>query len=196
MPGRPRREGNVRRVREAAGEIEAVALVPATPDEVFEFLSDLSNHWRLLDRHVDVLELDGSPPDPAVVRLRGPMGARRPVHTRVTAAREPRLIIGVAELGDGTRALVSWTLAARLDETRVRLAAEVEHASTFDRLLLALGGRAWLEHRFAFGLERLAGRFATPQPTTPPQSQPPAERSAPPSPSPPGPAYRSAGGSS
>src|SRR4051812_7087992 len=198
MPVRSRREGNVRRVREAAGEIEAVALVPAAPEDVFAFLSDLENHWRLLDTHVDVVELDGSPPNRAIVRLRGPLGVRRTVHTRVTAAREPRLIIGVAELGDGTRALVSWTLAARLGQTRVRLAAEVEHATAFDRLLLALGGHAWLEHRFAFGLERLAERFATAAapPTTPPQSQPPAERSAPPSPSPPGPAYRSEGGSS
>ena len=183
-------------MREAAGEIEAVALVPAAPEDVFAFLSDLANHWRLLDTHVDVLELDGSPPDRAVVRLRGPLGVRRIVHTRVTAAREPRLIIGVAELGDGTRALVSWTLAARLGQTRVRLAAEVEHATAFDRLLLALGGRAWLEKRFAYGLERLIARFANPQPTTPPQLPPPAERSAPPSPSPPGPAYPSAGGSS
>jgi hypothetical protein len=185
-------------VREAAGEIEAVALVPAAPEAVFEFLSHLANHWRLLDRHVDVLELDGSPPNRAVVRLRGPLGVRRTVQTRMTAARNPRLIIGVAELGAGTRARVSWTLAARLGETRVRLAAEVEHVSAFDRLLLALGGRAWLERRFAFGLEQLAQRFArpSPEPTTPPQSPPPAGRSAPPSPSPPGPAYRSAGGSS
>src|SRR3954466_16354831 len=185
MPGRPRREGNVQPVREAAGEIEAVALVPAAPEEVFAFLSDLANHWRLLDTHVDVIELDGSPPSSAVVRLRGPLGVRRTVHTRVTAAREPRLIIGVAELGDGTPALVSWTLAARLGQTRVRLAAEVEHASAFDRLLLARGGRAWPGRRFASGPERLAQRFATatPPPTTPPQSQQPAERSAPPSPS-------------
>jgi hypothetical protein len=182
-------------VREAAGEIEAVAIVPAAPEDVFGFLSDLANHWRLLDRQVDVLELGGTPADSAVVRLRGPLGVRRTVRTHVTAARGPRLIIGIAELGDGTRARVSWTLAARLGQTRVRLAAEVEHASGFDRLLLALGGRRWLSRRFAFGLEQLADRFAT-QPTTPEPSQPPAERSAPPSPSQPGPAYPSAGGSS
>src|SRR5437763_14822224 len=145
MPGHPPREGNVQRVREAAGEIEAVALVPAPPEDVFEFLSDLANHWRLLDRNVDVLELDGSPADRAVVRLRGPMGVRRTVRTSVTAARNPRLIIGIAELGGSTRARVSWTLAGRLRETRVRLAAEVEHADAFDRALLACGGRVWLE---------------------------------------------------
>jgi hypothetical protein len=148
-------------VREAAGEIEAVALVPAAPEDVFAFLSHLDNHWRLLDRHVDVLELDGSAHDRAIVRLRGPLGVRRTVPTRVTAARNPRLIIGIAELGDTTRARVSWTLGARLGKTRVRLAAEVEHASGFDRLLLALGGRAWLSRRFAYGLDRLAERFTT-----------------------------------
>jgi len=169
MRGLPRREGNVQEVREAAGEIEAVALVPAAPEDVYAFLSDLANHWRLMDREVDVLELDGTPPDQAIVRLRGPVGVRRTVRTRMTATKNPRLIIGSAELGDGTRARVSWTLAGRLGDTRVRLAAEVEHASAFDRLLLALGGRAWLRRRFAFALERLAERFATP-PTTPPQS--------------------------
>jgi uncharacterized protein YndB with AHSA1/START domain len=182
-------------VREAAGDIEAVALVPAAPEEVFAFLSDLSNHWWLLDSQVDVLELDGTPPDRAIVRLRGPLGVRRTVRTHVTAARNPRLIIGIAELGDGTRARVSWTLGGRLRETRVRLAAEVEHASAFDRMLLALGGRTWLERRFAFGLERLAQRFATPQ-SMPPRSQQPTEYMTPPSPSPPDQAYRSAGGSS
>lgn len=158
-------------MREAGAEIEATALVPATPEEVFRFLSDLSNHWRLVDKLVEVVSVEGDPPDRAVVRLRGPLGLRRTVRTRVTAARAPRLIIGVAELGDGgssgsggTRALVSWTLAGRLGQTRVRLAAEVEHATRLDRLLLTLGGRAWLRRRFASGLERLAERFAAGRP--------------------------------
>jgi hypothetical protein len=150
-------------VREAAAEIEASAIVAASPGEVFDFLSDLANHWRLVDRFVEVIELDGqpgSPPNSGLVRLRGPLGVRRTVRTRVTAARRPRLIIGTAELGDHTRARVSWALAGRLGQTRVRLAAEVEHADTLDRLLLALGGRAWLRRRFAYGLEALAQRFA------------------------------------
>ena len=192
MPGRPRREGNVPPVREAAGEIEAVALVPAAPEDVFAFLSDLANHWLLLDSNVEVVEVDGNR---AVVKLRGPLGVRRTVLTRVTVAREPRLIIGSAELGESTRARVSWTLAGRLGDTRVRLAAEVEHADLFDRMVLACGGRRWLERRFAYGLERLIERFKAPSPT-PRQSPPPAERSDPPSPNPPGPAYPSAGGSS
>jgi uncharacterized protein YndB with AHSA1/START domain len=186
-------------VREAAVEIEATALVPAAPEDVFEFLSDLANHWRLVDRLVEVLTVEGDPPNRAVVRLRGPLGVRRTVRTRVTAMRAPRLLIGVAEMGaEGeTRALVSWTLGGRLGQTRVRLAAEVEQATALDRALLALGGRAWLRRRFAFGLERLAERFAqaaaataavapdgavspSPKPAPP---LPPAERSSRPTPS-------------
>lgn len=150
---------------EAAAEIEATAVVPASREEVFEFLSDLANHWRLVDRFVEVISLSGpvdGPPDHGVVRLRGPLGLKRTVHTRVTATRRPRLIIGTAELGSGTRARVSWTLASRSGQTLVRLAAEVEQAGRLDRLLLALGGRAWLRQRFAFGLASLAEALARP----------------------------------
>ena len=140
-------------MREAAAEIEATAVVPAPPEDVFEFLSDLSNHWRLVDRFVQVVSVDG---DSGLVRLRGPFGVRRTVRTRVTAARAPDEIEGVAELSDGTRARVCWTLsAAGVADTRVHLAAEVLSATPLDRLLLALGGRAWMRRRFAFGLSRL-----------------------------------------
>ena len=125
---------------------------------MFEFLSDLANHWRLVDRLVKVVSLEGEPPDRAVVRLRGPLGLRRTVHTRVTASRSPRLLIGLAELGE-TRARVSWTLAGRLGQTRVRLAAEVENARGLDRLLLALGARRWLERRFRETLAALAAEL-------------------------------------
>jgi uncharacterized protein YndB with AHSA1/START domain len=146
-----------------SSDIEAAALLRASPEEVFDFLSDLANHWRLVDRFVDVIELDGAPgksPDRGLVRLRGPLGVRRTVRTRVTESVRPRLLIGTAELGGSTRARVSWTLAGRPGHTRVELAAEVEHAAPLDRLLLALGGRVWLRRRFGHALERLAERFS------------------------------------
>src|SRR3954463_4426637 len=138
--------------------IEAAALIPAPPEEVFEFLSDLSNHWRLADRHLTVVGLDGDK-DGATVQIRGPLGLRRTAHTHVTASRAPRLMIGTAQLGDGTRASVSWTLAGRMNQTRVRLAASVENASPLDRVLLALGGRIWMRRVFRPAPGRLAGLF-------------------------------------
>jgi uncharacterized protein YndB with AHSA1/START domain len=144
---------------EPAADVEAAALIPAPPEEVFAFLSDLRNHWRLADRFVEVLTLessDGGGADGGRVRVRGPFGVRRTAATRVVAAREPRLLIGTAELASGTRARVSWVIAGRLGSSRVRLAAELERSRPLDRLLLAAGGRWWLRRRFASTLERLA----------------------------------------
>ena len=144
---------------EPTADVEAAALVPAPPEDVFAFLSDLRNHWRLADRFVEVLTLDasdGGRADGGRVRVRGPLGVRRTVTTRVVAAREPRLLIGTAELATGTRARVSWIIAGRLGSSRVRLAADVERARPLDRLMLAAGGRWWLRRRFESTLERLA----------------------------------------
>jgi hypothetical protein len=84
---------------------------------------------------------------------------RRLVTTRVVAVKAPRLLIGTAEIGDRTRARVSWALAGHLDETRVRLAARIERASLTDRAVLRLGGRWWLRRRFASTLDGLVDEF-------------------------------------
>jgi uncharacterized protein YndB with AHSA1/START domain len=140
-------------------EIEATALITAPPEDVFDFLSDLHNHWRLTARAIRVVQLDGDA-DGGTVQIRGPLGLARTAHTRVTAARAPRLLIGIAELPSGTRARVSWTLAGRMNNTRVRLAADIEHTAPLDRALLALGGRAYMTRVFERTLERLAERFS------------------------------------
>src|SRR3954447_17865941 len=165
-PRRAPRSARSHRVGAVAGDeaalpadIEAAALIPAPPEEVFEFLCDLANHWRLTDRHLSVVELNGAK-DGATVRLRGPLGIRRTAHTHVTASREPRLMIGIAELEGGTRARVSWTLAGRMNQTRVRLAADVESVSPLDRVLLALGGKIWMRRMFRHALGQLADRFS------------------------------------
>ena len=44
------------------------------------------------------------------------------------------------------------------ERTRVRLEATVEQASPLDRVLLAAGGRRWLERRFAAILQTLERR--------------------------------------
>jgi hypothetical protein len=50
----------------------------------------------------------------------------------------------------------------------VRLAADIEQAGPGDRVLLALGGRWWLQRRFASTLDHLArelsGRASEPEP--------------------------------
>jgi hypothetical protein len=148
---------------EPAADVAATALVPAPVEDVFAFLDDLGNHWIVADRFVEVLDLhrgEGGHATGGAVRLRGPLGVRRTVVTRVVAVKPPRLLIGTAQVGERTRARVSWSLAGHLDSTRVRLAASVERAAPFDRALLALGGRWWLRRRFAATLEGLVEEFA------------------------------------
>lgn len=148
---------------EPSADVEATALVPAPVEEVFAFLDDLENHWIVADRFVEVLELhrpDGGRAAGGSVRLRGPLGVRRTVETRVVVIKAPRLLIGTAESGGGTRARVSWSLAGHRESTRVRLAAAIEKATPLDRALLALGGRLWLRRRFAATLDGLVEEFA------------------------------------
>lgn len=156
-----------------AGTIEAETLVAAAPEEVFDYLARLQNHWRLMDESVEVLSLDGegeAGPDRGVVRMHGPLGIGRIAHTRVLEADRPRLLRGVAEIGrrfDGgrrTEGEVSWRLEPAGEGTRVRLTAAVIRASAVDRLLLALGGRVWMAARFRLALRHLAELYAATEP--------------------------------
>lgn len=144
--------------------IEADGLVPAGREAVYAFLADLANHWDLADRWVEVVSLSPAH-DGGRVRLRGPLGLRRTVDTRVVEVDPPSRIEGTARLGR-TVAAVRWELRTEPRGTRVHLAALVLAAGPFDRLLLAAGGRAWLRRRFTVTLSRLAetvnGRAARP----------------------------------
>ena len=149
------------------GEIGAEALVPAPRTEVFGFLARLDNHWQLGDRWIEVLRLDsergtGAAIDGGAVRIRGPLGVSRTVHTRVVAAEAPDRLRGRAEIGGTTRAAITWSLSEDGEATRVGLRAEVEGMGALDRALWALGGRRWMHRRFDAVLAGLVRRFAAP----------------------------------
>jgi uncharacterized protein YndB with AHSA1/START domain len=132
--------------------IEASRVVAASPEAVFSFLSNLENHWKLTGRWVEAVALEDAN---GRVRIHGPMGLRRTARTTVVDASPSHVIHGTAELSGGTLARVSWQLNEDAGGTAVRLSAEVEHAAFPDRLLLALGGRAWMTRRFDKILARL-----------------------------------------
>jgi uncharacterized protein YndB with AHSA1/START domain len=150
-------------VSRAANRIAAERVVAASPQVVFAFLADLENHWLLTDRFVEVLTLErppgGGPARGGTVRMRGPLGLGRTVRTRVVEAAPVSAIAGTASVGH-TEALVRWTLTPESGETRVRLEATVERLGRADGVLLAVGGRRWLERRFISILETLARRVA------------------------------------
>jgi len=139
-------------------EIGASRLVEAPQEEVFDFLADLENQWRLADRFIEVLTLEREAGGPAHCG-RGPLGVRRMAATRVLAADPAQQMVGVAELGCRTRAFVRWKLSEGEGGTRVWLEATVDRTGWLDRLLLVLGGRAWLQRRFWAVLDRLAEAF-------------------------------------
>ena len=149
-----------------AGEadIAAIGIVRAPPEEVFGFLSDLENHWRLADRFIVVVNLERGPDGRARggrVRMRGPLGLSRTATTSVLAADVPGRMLGVAEVGGRTRAFVRWKLSGVGGRTRVRLDATIDRTGWVDRLLLLLGGHTWLERRFSAVLRRLGERFSS-----------------------------------
>jgi Polyketide cyclase / dehydrase and lipid transport len=146
-----------------AREIRASRQVEASQDELFDFLANLDNHWRLADGFVDVLALERDADGHAAgarVRMRGPLGVRREAATQVLAADPPHQMLGVAEVGRRTRAFVRWKLRGAEGGTRVRLEATVDRVGWLDRILLVLGGRRWREGRFSAVLGRLVETFA------------------------------------
>jgi uncharacterized protein YndB with AHSA1/START domain len=134
--------------------ITAETVVDAPPARVFAFLSDLRNHWRLEGKFVALDALDDDAKG-GRVRMVGPLGLGRVARTRVVAADPDTALRGSAELGGGTRATVRWDIAPHERGSRVTLAATIDHASPLDRVLLALGGRAWLERLFSSAVRRL-----------------------------------------
>jgi uncharacterized protein YndB with AHSA1/START domain len=144
-------------VSRSGATISATTVVPASPEAVFRFLSRLENHWRLADRWIEVVELnDGS----GRVRIRGPLGLKRTARTTVVDATPDHVIHGTAELSGGTVARIAWDLREDAGGTAVRLSGEIERAAPLDRVLLALGGAAWMRGRFERILARLAEQLS------------------------------------
>ncbi len=130
---------------------------------MFEFLSDLRNHWRLEHRFVALGGLEGHSADGPTggrVRVRGPLGLSRLARTEVLGAEPPEpdragRMWGRAEIGSGTVGRVEWEISAVSAGSRVRLSACAEQASPLDRLVLLAGGGWWLRRIFVAALARL-----------------------------------------
>jgi hypothetical protein len=136
--------------------IEDHARLTHPPERVFEFLSDLRNHWRLEDAFIELGGLEGDEghgPTGGRIRIRGPLGLSREAKTRVLealapGAGAPGALAGRAEVGS-TIGRVGWDIRPSAGGgSEIRLWAEVERASLPDRVLLGLGGKRWLGRIF------------------------------------------------
>lgn len=138
--------------------IESSRLLPHPPEGVFEFLSDLHNHWQLEDAFIAV---NGVRDGGGHILIRGPLGISREARAEVLSAVAPAHLRGRAEIGRRTVGLVAWDIVPAPDGSRVTLSAKVERASLADRALLVLGGRRWLRRRFERVLETLGRRLGS-----------------------------------
>ena len=140
-------------------DIRVERRVRRDPEDLFEFLCDLRNHWLGADRFIAGVELDGAGPvGPARggrVRMHGPLGLRRTAVTRVIEVEPGTRIAGIAAIGTRTLARITWTLTPVNGGTRVVLAASLERASLLDRMLLAAGAAPWMRRHLERTLARL-----------------------------------------
>jgi Polyketide cyclase / dehydrase and lipid transport len=144
-------------------EISARRTLPVGPEEAFAFLSQPHNHRGLATPRIALRELDVTPDGKlrgALMVLRGPLRLRRPARTRVLSARRPAHVAGTARIGSGTEVEVRWDLEEAGEEATVAaLTATVTRLALPERLLLVIGGRAWVRRLFVATLERLASEL-------------------------------------
>lgn len=142
--------------------ISARRRMPAGAAETFAFLAAPATHRRLQVRGIASLSLDDAADllSGGAAELRGPLGLRRTVRTRVALRHPPMRLAGSALADSGTVAHVSWTLREQHDGTTlVELTAVLGPIARGDRLLLAVGGRRWIRSLFVATLQRLAAEL-------------------------------------
>jgi hypothetical protein len=147
-------------------EISARRRLPVAPDEAFAFLSRPHNHRRLATARIALGDLDVTRDGRlrgAQMVLRGPLWLRRPARTRVLSTRPPAYLAGIARVGSGTEVEVRWELEPTGTGTEdgapvgtvAALTATVTRLATPERILLAIGGRAWVRRLLEATLQRL-----------------------------------------
>ena len=144
-------------------EISARRALPVNPEQAFRFLSVAHNHRRLATAKIRLRELDVAGDGElrgARMELRGPLWLRRAARTRVVSLRRPGHLAGTARVGSGTEVEVRWELDRAGDGATVAsLTATVTRLAPAERLLLAIGGRRWVQQLFVATLERLAAEL-------------------------------------
>jgi Polyketide cyclase / dehydrase and lipid transport len=134
-------------------------VVDSTPERVYAFLARLENHFRLNDEYlrVEALRPDGRG---ATISIRAPGGLHRTARTEVTTALAPRRFGGTVTASTRTQAGAWWTIDPSAGQARVALEAEIFPRGIVDRVLLALGGRWWIERRCRRVVARLETALA------------------------------------
>lgn len=137
-------------------------VIDAPRERVFEYLEDLANHPEFTDHYLVDWRLtrEDSVGRGAGARFRIAAPGNRFGWGDVTFAevQPPRRIVEVGRSGKGNRVrtLGVYELSeATHGTTRVQFTLQTEPATPSDRIMEALGGRAWLKRKNAKAMRRL-----------------------------------------
>lgn len=141
----------------AVTSIAAERTVRVSRGELFSFLCELDNHWRLSDRF-EVLQVFGDDDvggAGALVQVRGPLGLRRTARTAVRRVTPPGSLDGVAHAGESV-AHVHWQIESRgPDLSHVSVSVQLRRMGLAEKVLFAAGARLWMRREFERILENL-----------------------------------------
>jgi hypothetical protein len=135
--------------------VSAGIVMPHPHERVYAFLADLENHQHLSDPHLQLHHLSPAHSGGRIV-IRGPLGVQRTADTTVTVREAPHEFGGIAVIGRRTLATVRWSIEPAAEGATVVIESVAARTSALDALLLALGGRRWLQRSFERVLIRLA----------------------------------------
>lgn len=153
-------------LRVAAPGMAVPGIVAGSAGDVFAFLADLSNHWRLTGPYVEVADVAHDSRGRALgaqIRIRGPFSPNAPLVTTLDELAPERRISGTARLPTGVRWRITWELKQVHNATRVVLSSRPDQRRVVDRLVHRFGGRLWWQRRFDAVLHRLATILARPR---------------------------------
>ena len=140
-----------------------VSVAIARPrQEVFEYLADIANHAEFTDHYLTDWHLTREDPygrgAGARFRVRAPGNRFNWADATIIEAEAPYRIVEAGRTGkfNRVRTLGTYTLTPGPGSTtRVEFTSETEPATRADRLLEALGARAWLRRQNRKAMRRL-----------------------------------------
>jgi len=132
--------------------VSASIIVSAPREQVFDYLQDIANHPEftdhyLVDWHLTRIDSVGRGAG-ARFRVKAPLN-------RFSWADVTFVEVGRTGKNNRVRTLGVYELSEAARGTRVRLTLRTEPATAWDRVLEALGGRAWIKRKNARALQRL-----------------------------------------
>lgn len=144
--------------------VTASVTIDAPPEQVFDYLQDLANHPAFTDHYLVDWRLTREDSigrgAGARFRIKAPGNRFGWGDVTLVEVQRPHKIVEAGRSGKGNRIrmLAVYELSeASHGSTRLRFTLQTEPVMLSDRLMEALGGRAWIKRKNAKAVRRLRG---------------------------------------